>query len=194
MAHTITHLYVAVSADCWDAIKQDGRLINSVHFDSYNIFQDWLKGQFETRCNTTDTCVPVYCYMDAKSAYDCWRQHSRFALLKVKVGGSMLMFDDEALVSALNGPLNDDNPKGLVCWRKEDWDLYDTIARDQGIASCERMFDYANPTRDIKWCGRPIVRAFIPYLTRDMVVRVKVFRHGVRVRRPLRFLKKTSKL
>jgi len=49
------------------------------------------------------------------------------------------------------------------------------------LKSCERMFDIDSLNRDYKWLGSPLIRAFIPKLTRDMVRRYTVYKRGKRV-------------
>lgn len=199
------HLYVAVLASDWDKIKEQGRLLITSHFhvelDAKMI--EWLKGQFVERCGYSNnafafavTFAPFCCHASAKDAYATWRHCPRMAILKIKVDADLALdFDDIALLSAMNGPLNEWNPGGIVCWSKEDWDLYDTSTLEEGLASCNRIFDFNNPERDVKWCDRPCIMTFVPELTREMVVSAKVYRYGIRVRRPLRFMKRTrSKL
>ena len=187
-------VYVGVPYAVWELIKStDGTLVTPIHFEHDNPgMLDWVKDAMRHRTGI-DTITPIYCHVTSKDAERWWSNTPKVAVLKVRVPDAhVLEFDNTAFVSALNGPLNATNPRGVVAWSKSEFDD-SMVSREQGIASCDRMFDFENPARDRRWCGRPIVRALIPELSRVAVRGVKVFCYGRRLRKNMRRLSRRAR-
>ena len=99
--------------------------------------------------------------MTLKDVRDWWARHARVVILTVQVSDldTVLLFDDHAYIQAINGPLNDFNPRGKIAWSEKEFN--DSMNLPPDLNSCERMFDFRKNI-DRRWSSRPLIRAFLP--------------------------------
>jgi hypothetical protein len=174
------NLYVAFPPEVWKSMKEAGHLESSYHFKGEDLFTKWLGEQY-SKINI-DLHAPIYCHLTLKDARDWWARHARVVILTVRISDldTILLFDDHAYIQAINGPLNDCNPRGMIAWSEKEFN--DSMNSPPDVASCERMFDFQNKNIDRQWSFRPLIRGFLPGLSRDMVKRVKAYKFGKRVK------------
>ena len=177
--HGNHHVYVGLPITIWDRVKSTGHLDLPYHFEGRVV--PWIQGQLIKRLDFVEytEIIPVYCHLTKKDAVKWWDTSRDIAVLKVRIK-TCLVFDDHQFVNAMNGPLNE-NPGGFLSWSESEHLMMRNATLEEGLASCERMFDLDNTQRDRRWCGSVDPRAFIPNLTREMVRRVGYYSFGKRI-------------
>jgi hypothetical protein len=184
-------LWVTLPYYDWAAVKSSGSFDGVHNMDDFEgAALDWFKGCAKDRLGLAERPrTLVYCTLSKPPVH--WWYPPKRAVVRVRVDPSrVLLFDDCLFVAALNhGLVNYGGrhqsrlePLGLCAEEDERRLAAEADDDDACLLSYERMFDHADPARDVKWCGHVDLRAFAVDLTRSDVRRVWVYRNTRRLR------------
>lgn len=195
-------LYIILSYYEWQEFKRSG----SIPQDTlYSVgMRTWLKEQVYKRSNhdvilnqtsnVTTQQEPMYCFVQKPDPHTNFPQKHVVCKVRVTNPDSIVYFDDNMYVHVLN---SFDHLWFCSYTEAEDKEKNDDMiiskttkrTKEECLQSFERMFDVCpehakKEGRQNWWVGPMELRAFIPYLTRDMIRKVWVYRgNGKRLRR-----------
>lgn len=187
-------LYVVFTYYEWQEFKRSG-IIQDDTFYSIGI-RTWLKEQVHKRSKYNGSLQqePMYCFVQKPDPHTNFPQKHVVCKVRVTNPESIVYFDDNMYVHVLN---SFDHPWFCSYTETEDKEKNDdTIiskttkrTKEECLQSFERMFDVCpehakKEGRQNWWVGPMELRAFLPYLTRDMIRKVWVYRgNGKRLRK-----------
>jgi hypothetical protein len=168
-------LYMCLSYDDWQEFKKTGKFKCMSEFEKPEVL-GWYKTQVEKRLGTTIE-HPHYCFYDKSKIF----YPAKRAVIKIRIDTNLVVpFNDHEYVHVLDCLYN--NIHIFNSLSQKEYNESKTASVQECFESYERMFDLSLD-RDYKWCGVPDLRAFIPYLKRDMVRKVWIFKYNKRLRR-----------
>ena len=168
----------------WQEFKKTGIVQKTRDFPNTI---DWISEQIKKRTKTANFYFPIYTYL-SKPKYG---SPPRRVVLKIRIDdGDVLEFDDNLFIYCINC-MNNNLQKMCCLSRKEDEEEEEEDNIKSTLRECltsyERMFDVENENenekRSINWVGAINKRAFIPYLKREMIRKVWIYRNNTRLRR-----------
>lgn len=177
-----TTLYVRISCDQWQQMKHHGILL---HKDYCDAAHEWFAREVAKRsivpwggiyhlswsCSFHPwTKELTYCFLEKHKWLKYGPEHM---ILKIQVNSDMVVpFIDDGYVRIVTDT-NTGKPS-FLSWKNTEYDETAGASDEECQASYSRVFDVSK---------RSNIRAFLPFVTRDMVKKVWVYRHGKRLRK-----------
>ena len=177
-------VYVNLGYYQWQDIKRTGvfgiRGVND-NDECGQAMIDWLVDQLHKRLPpSTRIDKPIYTFMCKPPVHDFYP--AKRVICKVKIDDTLVVpFDDNTYLYALNSINNDTH--SFCAWSEEEDVARRDASKQECMESYKRMFKMSEQCRSNRWVSPVEPRAFIPFLTRDMVKKVWIYRNAKRLRK-----------